>query len=124
MYRFYASTADRDRFEGTSSLSHELPATVSILHPREGAPMAGLKITWSKVVGLAAHIVEIEQDELGVNVTATLPGAATSFAVPDGFLRAGTEYRLSLGTVSDEGNISFVETTFTTDSGPAGRPPD
>jgi len=34
--------------------------------------------------------------------------------VPDGFLLPGTEYQLAIGTVSAEGNVSFVETTFTT----------
>jgi hypothetical protein len=37
-----------------------------------------------------------------------------TFVVPDGFLLSGTQYELSIGTVTDAGNISFVETTFTT----------
>ena len=31
-----------------------------------------------------------------------------------GFLAAGTEYELAIGTVSEAGNISFIETSFTT----------
>ena len=56
----------------------------------------------------------IEQEELALEITATLSGTATKFAVPDGFLAPGTEYTLAIGTVSKEGNTSFVETTFTT----------
>ena len=63
---------------------------------------------------MARYIVEIEQDELETKVEAVLPGSSTTFAVPDGFLRPGTEYELAIGTVGDEGNISFVETKFTT----------
>jgi hypothetical protein len=73
-----------------------------------------LKITWTPVKNLAAYIIRIKQRTLGANLTATLPGSVATFAVPDGFLRPGMEYQLAIGTVSDEGNISFVETTFTT----------
>jgi hypothetical protein len=44
----------------------------------------------------------------------TLPGTATSFAVPDGVLQPGHGYTLALGTVLAGGNASFVETTFAT----------
>ena len=58
--------------------------------------------------------VEIEQDDLGTTIQAVLPGSTTTFAVPGGFLRPRTEYQLAIGTVGNEGNTSFVETTFTT----------
>jgi hypothetical protein len=35
--------------------------------------------------------------------------------VPNGFLLPGMEYQMAIGTVSGEGNISFVETSFTTE---------
>jgi hypothetical protein len=73
-----------------------------------------LKISWTPVKNLAAYIIRIKQRTLGANLTARLPGSATTFAVPEGFLLPGTEYQLAIGTVSDEGNVSFVETTFTT----------
>lgn len=116
-YQFSATDAEGTRFTGEATLSHQLPATASFQYPAEEAediPFEGLAVTWPAVAGIAAYIVEIEQDELEVNVTARLPGDATSFAVPDGFLRAGTEYALSIGTVTENGNISFVETSFTT----------
>jgi hypothetical protein len=34
--------------------------------------------------------------------------------MPDGFLLPSTDYKLAIGTVSVEGNVSFAETTFTT----------
>ena len=58
--------------------------------------------------------MEIEQEQLGTSVEATLPSSLTAFAVPNGFLLPGKEYHLGIGTVTSEGNVSFVETSFTT----------
>ncbi len=115
VYTFAGATAAGDAFHGESRLSHGLPATASILRPGSAAVSAdGLEIAWTPVEGLAAYIVEIEQDELGVSVTARLPASETRFSVPDGFLRPGREYQLGLGTVMGNGNASFIEMTFTT----------
>ena len=117
VYTFAGATAAGDRLQGESTLSHKLPATASLVRPGTDARdvgVKGLRITWAPVKNLAAYIIEIEQDELDVNVTATLPGTATTFAVPDGFLLPGTQYELAIGAVTHNGNISFVETSFTT----------
>jgi len=116
-YTFAGATAAGDKLHGKSTLSHKLPATASFLRPKaeaRGVDAKNLKITWAPVKNLAAYIIYIEQDELDVNFTAKLPGAVTKFTVPDGFLLPGTEYMLGIGAVTEEGNISFVETTFTT----------
>lgn len=116
-YRFAATTAAGEELRGEATLSHELPATVYFLLPAAGArgvPAAGLAIAWSPGGTAAAYIVELAQEDLGVSLKATLPGTATRFSVPDGFLRPGTEYDLGIGSVSEEGNVSFVETTFST----------
>jgi len=44
----------------------------------------------------------------------TLPGSATSLAVPERTLGAGTRYKLAIGTVAEGGNASYVESTFAT----------
>jgi hypothetical protein len=116
-YRFGAATAGGREFRGESTLSHELPATTSFVRPgaeAEDVPVKGLEIAWKPVAGVSGYIVELEQDDLGVSIEAHLSGAATSFSVPDGFLRPGTEYDLGIATVSAGGNVSFVETSFTT----------
>ena len=117
VYTFTAATAAGDKLHSESTLNHKLSATASFLRPGAGARGVGvrdLEITWTPVKGLAAYIIKIEQDELEVSITARLPGSVAKFAVPDGFLLPGTEYQLGIGTVTNEGNISFVETTFTT----------
>jgi hypothetical protein len=117
VYTFAGATAAGERLHGNATLSHTLPATASFLRPTgnaRGVDARNLKITWSPVENVAAYIVKIEQPKLGVNLTSTLPGSVATFGVPEGFLRPGMQYKLAIGTVSDKGNISFVETTFTT----------
>jgi hypothetical protein len=116
-YSFHGATATGEKLEGKAALNHELPVTSEFVLPRANArdvPLDGLEIEWVPVQGMAAYIVEIEQDELDVNITAKLPGSAKSFVVPAGFLRPGQEYQLGIGTVSKAGNISYIETHFTT----------
>jgi hypothetical protein len=117
MYTFTGATASGTKLQGKATLSHKLPATVSFLQPKaeaEGVGTKSLTITWAPVKNVAAYIIYIEQDQLEVSITAKLPGSVASFAVPDGFLAPGTEYMLGIGTVTNEGNVSYVETAFTT----------
>ena len=117
VYTFTGVTATGDRLHSTAALNHALPAAVSILRPSADARGVGvrdLKIAWTPLKNLAAYIIEIQQDQLGVEVTAKLPGSAAGFTVPNGFLVPGMEYQLGIGTVAEKGNISFVESTFTT----------
>jgi hypothetical protein len=117
VYTFSGATAAGEKLHAESRLNHKLPATASFLRPTAGArsvSVKGLEITWTPVTSLAAYIIKIEQDERAVSLMARLPGTVAKFAVPDGFLLPGTEYQLAIGTVTNEGNISFVETNFST----------
>jgi hypothetical protein len=117
VYTFSGTTAAGATLEGKATLRHALPAPTAILRPAAGARgvgVQGLVITWTPVRGVTGYIVSIEQDAVDVSLSANLPGSAASFAVPDGFLHPGTAYQLGIGTVTASGNISFVETTFTT----------
>ena len=116
-YAFTARTFSGATLVGRSTLSHRLPTTAEFVSPAPRArdiPIANVKVSWRGGAAIASYIVEIEQEELDVSVTARLPGSATSFSVPDAFLQPGTEYQLGLGTVTGDGNTSFVETTFAT----------
>jgi hypothetical protein len=120
VYTFDAATAAGVKFHGTATLSHTLPATATGVRPAaeaEDVPVKGLVIRWTPARNLAAYVIAVEQDSLELNVSARLPGSATSFVVPDGFLAAGLEYVLSIGTMTSEGNTSYVESTFTTAGG-------
>ena len=98
-------------------LAHNLPATVSILTPQARASnvdVAGLEITWSPVENATGYILELEQGKLDLSMTAKLPASETHFAVPESLLRPGLRYQLGIGAVAADGNVSFVETRFTT----------
>jgi len=114
VYTFAGVTESGDRLRGQSTLSHRLPPPTSFLRPgaEPGDFTAGhAEIEWEPVEGISAYIVYVERSDQ--SVTARLPGTATRFVVPDGFLIPGTRYQLGVGTVSGEGNISFVETMTT-----------
>ena len=116
-YTFLGETAAGARLHGKASLKHELPPITSFVWPKAKAKnvgVNGLKVAWAPVEQAAAYIVEIEQDELKANITARLPAIEPGFAVPAGFLRPNTAYQLGIGTVAADGNISYIETTFTT----------
>jgi hypothetical protein len=115
VYAFAGTTSTGATLVGTATLSHRLPAPTTVVTPA-AAPVSVHEcgISWSAVEGVASYVVSIKQKELNVQMTALLPGSSTSFAVPPGFLVPGRHYHLAIGTVTREGNIAYVETTFTT----------
>ncbi len=116
VYAFFGTTLSGDNLAGRSSLSHQLPGTAEFIQPaseNEEISVAEPKLSWTRVEDMAYYILEIEQDELNMNLTALLPASTTTFTLPDGLLLPGEEYELAIGTVSSEGNISFVEMEFT-----------
>ena len=125
-YQFTGIDTEDNGFKGEATLSHQLPAPASFQYPEaeaEDVPIEGMVVKWSPVEGISAYMVEVEAEEEGMNdsITATLPGSAQSFAVPDGFLQPGAEYKVAIGTVSEGGNRSFVETSFSTAGGEEGE---
>lgn len=116
-YTFTGTTAAGATLQGRATLSHQLPATTSFVHPQadaEGVPARDLEIAWSPTSDAVAYVIEIEEEGSDKSLKANLPQSGPRFAVPNGFLKPGAEYKLGIGTVSAEGNISFIETSFTT----------
>jgi hypothetical protein len=116
-YIFSGTTSSGATLHGRATLSHQLPAASVVVQPAAGAKgvaTRGMVLSWKDVAGVAAYAVSIEQEELDQSVTAKLPGTATSFVVPDGFLLPNTEYTVGVGAVMKTGNAAFVETKFTT----------
>ena len=116
-YAFKGTTVSGARLQGTATLGHRLPAAASFLRPTAGAKdvrLKGLVLAWTPVKQAAGYIVYVEQEELSLDVTARLPASATTFVVPDGFLAPDTEYVMGIGTLTKEGNASYVEASFTT----------
>jgi hypothetical protein len=117
-YEFFGRTTSGKKLVGKSTLNHQLPATSSFVQPAreaENVPIKNFHMSWGAVKGVAAYIVTIDQRELDASFMVRLPGSSTSFALPDGFLVRGTKYKMAIGTVTGEGNTTFVENTFTTE---------
>jgi hypothetical protein len=116
-YTFTGVTVTGVTLRGSAMLSHQLPEAPAIVRPRpegKGVPTQGLQIRWDVSTKPAGVVIDIEQEKTGRKLSAALPGTATTFNVPDGFLSPGTEYKLAIGSVSREGNMSVLEIDFTT----------
>lgn len=117
IYKFTANTVDGKKLQGDAALSHKFPEATSLLRPRpdeENVPLTGLQIRWKPVKDVAGLTFVLEQETSGHEIHAELPATVTSFTVPDGFLTPGTQYKVSIGTVSKLGNRSLFETSFAT----------
>ena len=120
VYKFAGTNVAGAKLQGQATLSHTFPAPASFVRPKpdeKDVPAQGLKVSWSAVKNTASTVVLIEHEKSGRYIRVNLPGDATAFAVPDGFLLPNTEYKLAIGTVAKEGNASYIETGFTTSAG-------
>lgn len=114
-YQFLARTISGDRLFGKVDFSHKLlSAPIFSPNGEKGVDPNNAVVEWQPVEGGIAYEVEIENDDLEVNVTAKLPGSATRFNIPQGFLRPGTEYEVGVTTVTKDGNLSVAESSFVT----------
>lgn len=123
IYKFTGTLVGGVALQGEATLSHKLPTPSAFVRPKldeKNVPIRGLKASWTPVKDLAAVVLIIEQEGSGQEIKVTLPGNATTFVVPDGFLQPGLDYKISVGTVSSEGNGSFIETAFSTAGKSAG----
>lgn len=116
VYTFAGTTGGGVALQGKASLSHTVPAPSSVISPSGARTVAleDVEISWTPVKGAKGYIMEIDQVDLGINITTRVPASITSFTVPDAVLRAGRKYTLAIGTVGENGNTSFVETAFST----------
>jgi hypothetical protein len=116
-YSFAGSTSSGTKFKDTTTLKHKLPATTSFVFPKADArnvPAHGLKISWKPVKGIAGYTVELDPSKSSAHLEMKLPESVTSFTVPEGILAPGGKCQLGIGTISAAGNVSVIETTFTT----------
>ncbi len=115
-YLFFATTPSGSFFSAEAVLSHTLPATTEFMTPAAEATGVArdVTLTWAAVPGISSYIVGIGNDDLEESFEVVLQGSVTSLQVPGGFLMANTEYEFEIGTVGANGNVSFIETAFTT----------
>jgi len=120
VYKFTGLDEEGTKYYGEAILNHKLPETVSILKPGTevlNVDKSNLEISWTAVEDIGSYVLEIDQDELEIKFTAELPSTVTKFILPEGMLKTGFEYALSIGTIAKNNNRSFIETTFITTVG-------
>jgi hypothetical protein len=118
VYEFSGITFSGARLAGKAALNHRLPALPTFAAPApaaENVPVKNFVLSWRAIEDVGSYIVKVSQPELNVDFTTSLPAGWTAFAFPDGFLSRGKQYKMAIGTVTREGNISLVESTFTTE---------
>jgi hypothetical protein len=116
-YRFIAGTTSGATLQGEARLSHKLPEAAALVQPQSDAsnvPVKGMQIRWRPVKNIAKWLVVIEHEASGDQFKVNLPAAATSFAVPDGFLAPGRKYKLGISAVASDGNSTVSEADFAT----------
>ena len=117
-YEFSGITFSGAKLAGKATLSHRLPALATFAAPApaaENVPVKNFVVSWGAVEDVTSYIVKVNQRELNVDFTTSLPSSWTAFAFPDGFLARGKQYKMAIGTVTREGNVSYVESTFRTE---------
>lgn len=118
VYLFHGVSVDGERLYGEATLSHALLDASTITAPASGAPdvpLTGVIVTWTPTPGVTRYIVEVEEEDDETNsLVVDVPGASTSFALPDGWLLAGTTYQVGVGAVGPTGNVTVYEHFFTT----------
>jgi hypothetical protein len=118
-YQFTGITSNGDTLTGEAALFHSFPEAALVVRPHrdeKNVPLSGMQIRWNSVKDAASLIVSVKHKDTGHQIMASLPGSATAFIVPDGFLTASTTYKFAVGTVSKVGSRTFTEASFTTEA--------
>lgn len=115
VYRFRGQTIEGATLASTATLSHDfLPAPA--FSPRNGQVVdkRNTVVTWNSH---GAELVEliIEQEDLGHVLDVTVPGTTSRLTVPPQFLRRGTEYKIEILLIAENGNRTIAESTFETE---------
>ncbi len=115
-YTMQAMSADGRSARGSAVLSHDLLPAPTLLYPPNGTSNVptDLIVGWiSDPQALGGYQVVLEQDE-NDGLTARLPAGTSSFQVPEGVLSPGKESHVEVGAIGSNGNITLVESFFTT----------
>lgn len=117
-YLLFGTAANGQRFVGSAGLSHELPGETTIVSPVQGSLIApgSLTIRWAAVPNAVQYLVEFENESADPeqSFSFVVGGDITSFAVPSALVAPSSEFQVGVGTVHENGNVVFVESTFST----------
>lgn len=114
-YEFRGRTVEGDRLVSEATLSHDFlsapsfsPSNGDVVDPNNTV------VTWSAPGAERVEII-LENADLGHVFDVIVSGSITSLNVPPQFLRPGTEYKIEILAIAENGNRTIVESTFVTE---------
>ena len=117
-YLYFGTATNGQRFVGSATLSHELPGEATIVSPVEESVIepGALTILWTAVPDAAQYIVEFENESADPeqSFSFVVGPETTSFAVPSAIVVPSSDYQVGIASVHENGNVVFVEATFST----------
>lgn len=115
-YRFEGTLVGGETVRAEATLKHTFPGAPTLSTPRSGQtelPVKGAKVRWETASDAALLEVVLKESKGSRQMRVTLPGGATTFAIPDGFLVPGAKYEVAVGAIHEGGNRSYQEVEFT-----------
>ena len=119
-YDFVGKTVAGDDFEGTATLTHNIPDAPVVVWPEDGSVNPdNAVIKWNPVasppgIEIVGYQVAVEREDPFRALTADVAPTSTSFTVPAEFLESGTEYKFEVLAIEASGNqtitVGFFET--------------
>ncbi len=117
IYVIVGKTVEGNRLVSEVELSYQLLDAPVILFPGDGdtgVPVDDLTATWMAITDAEAIRLELEDEAEEVALKVDLPGEATSFEIPNGWLQPGVEYTLDIKAIGENGNQTVSDLRFIT----------
>lgn len=119
-YVFEGRTIDGTRMRNTFTLTHDFPAGPEITAPAADATVSptDLVVRWQPVTQPAGveivryQVLVISEDDPAHEFSATLPGDASSIAIPAEFLATAGTYKTEVLAIEASGNQTLSELSF------------
>jgi hypothetical protein len=115
-YEVAGRTVTGGCLRGAASLSHELAPATTLLAPEAGAevPPGDLTLEWAAVPEAELYVVELQNEDLGNEFSFEVLPGTTSLMLPAALLVPGSEYQFGVAVKTAVGNVTAVESGFTT----------
>jgi hypothetical protein len=115
-YEIAGRTVTGGCLAGGVSLSHALAPATTLLSPEAGAevPAGDLTLEWAGVPEAVLYVVELQNEDLGNELSFEVLPGTTSLTLPAALLVPGSEYQFGVAVKTAVGNVTSVELAFTT----------
>lgn len=115
-YYFFGRTVSGKCIAGSAPLSHRIAPASALLTPAPGQVVGvnDLVLSWAPVGGVERYVLELNNEETGGEMRFDIFPPTTQLRVPQQFLARASEYQFAVGAKGTDGNITFVELTFST----------